>query len=749
MTDRSRLRLVVLGVLVISLVVTLLGRLWYLQVLAAPQFRAEAQSSQTRTIVTQAPRGEIVDDEGRPLVTNKTALVVSVNRSALDLQPNDGEAVLNRLAKVLNVSYGSLKKKTTPCVYVKVGKTVTDKVYPCYNGYPQVPIPVGQLKPTIAATKQALQIESMQEKFPGITVAPMAVRSYPEPLGALAAPILGYISPISAPELSKLSPAQQDIQRGTDVGTTGLEYSYNTYLRGKPGLKQLTVDHLGAVTGTVKTTAPTAGDDVVTNIDAKAQATLETTLQNAITSARNQGKTADYAAGVVMNVRTGGIVAMASNPSYNPRKPPPAYTSQARYNHFAHSEGHPFVDKAFGSMNPPGSTFKPISSTGMISDGELSTGGAYDCPTNFQHRHNFDSGNGAGFISLHEALVISCDTFFFRLGFGDWVRDNNLVNAGHQPREGVQKLARAYGYGEDPKIDLPGAVDGHIADRKNTKSEWIANRHYSCERVAQGTESALDLALDRDYCKNGYIFRSGDQENEDVGQGTVLASPLQVAVAYSALANGGKVFEPRVAKAILSPSGKLIKRIKAPVRDHLPISQANLDYIRNALYGVTSESSGTAAGAFAGFPMGQVQVGGKTGTAELSGTNQNGAWFASFGGPAGQTPQYVTVIEVDKSDQGATSAAPFVKSMWESLYGLNGKSAIFAGGVPPTKLPKVGIAALKVNHGGTASTTGGKNSNSTSTPSGTSPSSPPSSPTSKAAGLPPGLAVGVRGWRPA
>jgi penicillin-binding protein 2 len=256
-------------------------------------------------------------------------------------------------------------------------------------------------------------------------------------------------------------------------------------------------------------------------------------------------------------------------------------------------------------------------------------------------------------------------------------------------------MARAYGYGENPKVDLPNPQWGHIADRANTRLFWQANKANYCKGAARRPKGTYLQQIDQEFCQTGYLFQPGDQENEDVGQGTVLASPLQVATAYAAIANGGKVFEPRVVKAIVSPTGKLIKRIKAPVRDHLPISQSDLTYIRDALYGVTSESSGTATTAFAGFPQSKVQVGGKTGTAELSGTNQNGSWFASFGGPTGQQPQYVTVIEVDKSNQGAISAAPFVRNMWDALYGFGGSKAVFPNGVPPKGLPKVGAARVQ------------------------------------------------------
>ncbi len=713
--------------MVLSLVATLLGRLWYLQVLNAPQLRAEALNQQIHDIVTPAPRGEILDDTGKPFVDNKPALVVSVNRTALDRMGKTVEAqVLHRLARELGKPYTQLNNETTPCTYPKVRNQQGQLVYtsrptPCNNHLAYQPVVVSQLKPTLAAARKALQIKEKPEEYPGVTVELTAVRHYPKPNGALASSMLGYIQLIGPKQLAALSPADRAVYQNAQVGVTGLEAQYEHYLRGAPGVKAVSVDHLGAVTGTVRDTAPTPGDDVVTNIDAGVQASLEKQLQNAITAARHSGYTADYAAGVVLNARNGGVVAMASDPTYPPGAFVP-HISAKLYNRLQHQEGSPLVDKAFESASPPGSTFKLISSSGLLYDGTMSTGGYYDCPTDFLGHHNFDGEGGLGSIPLRTALIVSCDTFFFELGDRDWNRDQHLIAQHKKPVEGVQRIAHAYGLGEQPGIDLPiGEVaEGHIADRYNTKLNWEQNKKNYCAGAARRPKGSYLQQIDEQNCKLGYIFLPGDQMNQDIGQGTVTVSPLQLAVAYAAMANGGTVFEPRIAKAIVSPTGKLVKRIKAPVRDHLPLSKSDLDYLRNAFYGVTTSRSpvGTGVSAFAGFPMNRVLVGGKTGTAELTGTNQNGSWFVSFGGPAGQKPQFVTVIEVNKSDQGAISAAPYVRNVWDAMYGFGGNKALFANGVPPHKLPKVQIveAGLPPAHHHKKTATGSASATSSATP---------------------------------
>jgi penicillin-binding protein 2 len=741
--DRSHLRLVVLGVLVVSLVATLLGRLWYLQVLNAPELTAEALSQQVHDVITAAPRGEILDDTGKPFVDNKPALVVSVDRTALDRLPTAQEdAVLKRLADQLGVTYHHLDIETTPCAYkrILVGKTYETVGTPtgCNNGLAYQPVQVSELKPTIAAARKALQIKEEPEAYPGVTVDLTAVRHYPEPDGALASSMLGYIHLINANQLAALPKAQQPIYQDAEVGATGLEAEYQKYLGGKPGVKAVSVDHVGAVLGTVKNTPPIPGDDIVTNLDAGVQAALEHQLTTAIDTARHSGLTADYAAGVVLNARNGGVVAMASQPTYPPNTFVPSVRTKV-YDRLKHEEGDPLLDKAFQSANPPGSTFKLISSSGLIHDGELSPGAYYDCPTTFQGHTNFEGESGLGPIPLRTALIVSCDTFFYELGATDWYRDQHLIAEHKKPVEGVQAMAHDYGLGENPDIDLPSdeVTEGHIGDRRNARLEWKDLRHAYCLGSKNPTFTAAHRAFDLAYCQTGYDFEQGDQEDEDIGQGTVLVSPLQLAVAYAAMANGGTVFEPRIAKAIVSPTGKLIKRIKAPVRDHLPLSQADLDYLRDAFYGVTTSTDppGTAVSDFAGFPMDKVLVGGKTGTAELSGTSEDGSWFVSFAGPAGEKPQFVTVIEVDKADQGATSAAPSARAMWDDIYGFGGHKALFPDGVPPSKLPKIQVIEAGPPHHhkpGTGATPG-----TTPSPGSTGTASPP--PSQSAAGMPPAL----------
>jgi penicillin-binding protein 2 len=727
-SDRSRLRLVVLRVLVISLLATLLGRLWYLQVLAGPQYSQAAADNQVRDIIAAAPRGQIVDDSGKPWARNKTALVVSVDRIALQRQSDGGTVVLHRLARVLKLPYADLHARIQLCGTPGAGKG-------CWNGSPYEPIPVTQLKDDIASTRLALQILERKEDFPGVSAELAAVRHYAKPAGAFASQVLGNLAPITTDELKKLpSAAERDARRRDLVGRQGLEQQYDRFLRGRAGVTQVAVDHVGAVTGTLSETPPMPGDSLVTSLDARVQAALEKSLAGAVQHARQLGVSgyggpSDFAAGVVLDVKTGHVVALGSSPTYDPSLWDGGRIDIKAYDKLRKRPGSPLVDKAYASAYSPGSTFKLISTAGLLHDGQASTGGTYNCSSAYDVNgtlfHNFES-ESFGAISLHDTIVKSCDTVYYALAYRDWVRDNNLINSHKKPIEGVQHIARDFGLGVDPGIDLPNATTGHIADRRNQLLRWKQTKHDYCLGAKRRAVGDPIKAFDQEYCTDGWRFNPGDQLIEDIGQGSVLVSPLQLAVAYAALANGGTVFEPRVGKAIVSPSGHVIKQLNAKVRGHLPLSGPELDYVRNAMYDVT-KPGGTASAAFTGFPFGKVAVGGKTGSAEL-GLNRSftSAWFASFAGVAGQKPRFVTVIMVDKGGVGGIVAAPAVRQVWDAVFGLEGKKAAFPNGHPPARLPRLGAATARAQV------------TTASAPSGTGPNAPVD------VALPPALAVRFR-----
>jgi penicillin-binding protein 2 len=410
-------------VLVASLVATLFTRLWYLQVAAGETYQRAAADNRIREVVTPAVRGQILDTVGRPLVNNRTALVVTVDRSQLTRQPDKGRKVLDRLARVLRMPVEDIKARIQLCG-PKVGK-------PCWNGSPYQPIPVTEN----ADTGMALQIMERREEFPGVTAEPEAVRTFPKPEGANAAHLLGYLSPVTDEELARQEvgrPAGSvELKRTDQVGRAGLEQVYDSPLRGKTGVLQVAVDHRGRVVGTAGQTEPDPGNHLVTSVDAKLQAVTERELNNAIERARGKpdksGRRfkADSGAAVVMDVRTGRILAMASYPTYDPT----VWVGGISAKEFAALNSEeanvPLISRATQGEFAPASTFKVVSAAAAAKAG-YSMKTSYPCPAALTVGNrsftNYES-KGHGTISMKRALEVSCDTVWYKIAYEMWLRD--------------------------------------------------------------------------------------------------------------------------------------------------------------------------------------------------------------------------------------------------------------------------------------------------------------------------------------
>ncbi|MEV5710430.1 penicillin-binding protein 2 [Actinoallomurus sp. NPDC052274] len=681
MGPRSHVRLVVLHVLVMSLLLSLGGRLWYLQVMNGAHYKKVAADNRIRDIVVPAVRGQILDDVGRPLVRNRTALVVSVDRTALMRQRDGGKAVLKRLAALLGTPYDQVALKVRLCA--------PGIKRPCWPGSPYQPIPIDDR----VDSRKALQIMERQEDFPGVTAQLEPVRDYPRTEGATAAQALGYLQPITQEELNSRKGLKVTGFSGVDlIGRDGLEATYDSDLRGVPGDRRLLVDNRGRVTGTASEQPPVGGGTLVTSIDAKVQGIVEKALDQAMKDARHRGTPADSAASVVMDVRTGRIIALASFPTYDPS----VWTggiSQDEYDALLSKQhGQPLVSRATDGQFAPGSTFKISSLPAAIKDG-YSLHGIYPCPSSYmvgaRAFSNFE-GESGGDIDLHRALVMSCDTIFYKFAYEEWLRDGGMHPV-KNPKDPMEKMARAYGFGKRTGIDLPGEAPGRIPDRGWKLSYWNDTKKTDCKRAKTGypeiaksdpARAAYLKSISSENCVDGYVFRAGDAANFSVGQGDVLVTPLQLARAYAALANGGTLWSPRVGKAVIAPDGSVARRIDPVKAGRLPVPSKVLSYIRNALADVPKQ--GTAAGAFGGFPFDKLAVAGKTGTAEVYGKKDT-SWFASFA-PANK-PRYVVVAMVTQAGTGATTAAPAVRQIWEGMYGLTGKPAALPDGNVPDRLP--------------------------------------------------------------
>ncbi|GAB3670391.1 penicillin-binding protein 2 [Actinocorallia lasiicapitis] len=680
MNPRTHTRLVVLHVLVGALLVVLGGRMWTLMVLQGEHYQEVAADNRTRDIVVPAVRGSILDDRGLPLVRNRTALVVSVDSTVLSRQKDKGAAVLAKLAGVLRTTPEKIQQKVRLC-----SPTVPR---PCWPGSPYQPIPVeDRVDP-----RQGIQILERQEEFPGIIAQVQAVREYPRPDGASAAQALGYLQPVTQGELDLRKGLKVTGYSGVDlIGRDGLEAEYDVDLRGVPGVRKVNVDSRGRVTGIASEEEAVPGAHLVTSIDAKVQAAVEKAIARQVDKVKKHGGKPS-AAGVVMDVQTGKVVALASYPTYDPS----IWTggiAQDEYDALlGKKRGEPLISRAISGQFAPGSTFKVSSLAAAISDG-YPLNGTYDCPGGYtvgnRVFHNFE-GQGHGPMNLHQALVVSCDTIFYKFAYDEWLRDGSTRPV-KDPKDPMVKMARAFGFGSRTGIDLPNELPGRIPDRSWKRDYWEATKKVDCKRAKTGypelkspTRAAYLTAISKENCAEGFVWRAGDAANFSVGQGDVLVTPLQLARAYAAVANGGRLVVPRVADAVVRPDGTLVRRIEPKVDGRLPVSPKTLAYMRKSLAEVTT--GGTAAGAFAGFPMDKVHIAGKTGTAEVFGYDDT-AWFASYA-PAND-PRYAVVVMVTDAGTGGGYAAPAVREIYEAMYGLDGKPAALPGGKLPAKLPKV------------------------------------------------------------
>lgn len=690
MSERSNLRLLVLGVLVVSLLGTLLARAFYLQVLEGAGYRAAAADNTVREVVDPAVRGLILDQAGRPLVSNRTSVVVTVDRQELAKEDDDGAAVIKRLAGILDTPVSKISDRLVPCG--------TDGAKPppvCWNGSPYQPVPVAN----DVDTQTALTIMERRRDFPGVSARLEAIREYPSPFNVNAAHMLGYLGPVTEEQLAAQgdSTAYDRLRRTDVVGRTGLESEYDEELRGKPGITTLAVDTAGNVTGTLEQKDPQAGSYVVTSIDAKLQSVVEEQLVAAVRRAQAQGYAGKSGAAVVIDVRTGRVLAMASYPTYDPSIWIGG-VSKKQFKELIDSQS--LSSNAYQGQFAPGSTYKVVS-TAAAGDAGFNLYDIYNCPSSLtigpQTFRNYES-SGYGPISLTRALEVSCNTVFYGIARTMW-QDAGGPDAARDASDPIAKSAAAFGLGSPTGIDLPGEAGGRISSRAFKYDNWEAMKDTWCRNAEQGypetrkTDPKLAdyyTALDKENCTDGYQWRAGDALNAAIGQGDTTVTPLQMAMIYSAIANGGKLYQPQVAKGIVSASGEVVKEFAPVLKGRVDVPKSAIKFLKRSLPGVTTNGSGETP--FIGFPLDQIPVASKTGSAQVTGDKASTSWFASYA-PADK-PRYAVVMMVTEGGTGSKTSGPSVRKIYEALFGVkNGvvrpNTSVLVGGAPQAELPIV------------------------------------------------------------
>ncbi|GAA1509033.1 penicillin-binding protein 2 [Nocardioides humi] len=688
-SHRSRLRLIVIQTLVFSLLATLGVRLYYLQVVSGERYQGKAASQSVREIVVQPQRGLIVDAMGRPLVTNRLTWVVSIDRTLIGrMSAADRTELLARTSDAIGVKVDKIEAKLLLC---GDSGAVAGQ---CWNGSPYQPVPVAQ----DVKEGAALRILEQPEDFPGVVVDRQTLRQYPSPYGINAAHVLGYLSPITKEELESAEKTGDSSVNGASVvGRAGVEKQYDEWLRGQPGYQQVAVDSKGRVRQDVSGLAAQPGDTLVTSIDAKVQSVVEEQLAAMIAKQRStrdpvtkRNFEADSGAAVVMEAKTGRIVAMASQPTYDPSVWVGGITDKQLERLYSEAAGTPLLARAFQGQFAPGSTWKPFMTVGALTHG-YTPSTVLSCPSAVQigNRafHNHESA-AYGSISFAKALEVSCNTFFFQVGMSFWQKygsDPDDVDA----KDPLVEQAEKFGFGERSGVDLPGEASGRVADRKWKRDYYESMKDYYCGIAAKPQDektSDFVYKFSREFCVEGWKYRLPDSANFAIGQGDTIVTPLQLARGYAAISNGGTLWEPRVGKAIVSPDGTVIREIEPKKERKLKIPASVLTYVDEALQGVSTH--GTMAWKLNGFPLDRVRIRAKTGSAEVYGKQSTG-WVASY------TEDYVVVMMISQAGTGSGSTGEGIRAIWEALYGVDGdqvnpSTAAIPGVTPPAKLPTFG-----------------------------------------------------------
>jgi len=679
-----------LGILIFSLFVTLIARLFYLQVMEGDEYRAAAVNNSVREVVEPAVRGLILDQAGRPLVSNRTSIVVTIERQKLNRQDEKGDLVIKRLAKILGITPESISERLLPC-----GTEGAPKPPICWNGSTYQAVPVA----SDVDPQTALTIMEKRSEFAGVTAKLTAVREYSGPFDVNAAHILGYLGPVTEEQIADQgqSDAYDRLRRTDTIGRSGLENFYDSQLRGKPSVTTLEVDTSGQVTGTVDQKPAVSGNYLVSTIDAKLQSVVEKQLVAAVQRAQGQGYPGDSGAAVVVDVRNGQVLAMASYPTYDPGIWVGG-VSQKQYKSLVKSDS--LSSNATQGLFAPGSTYKVVSTAAAGKEG-YSLYSDYQCPKQVklgtQIFRNYES-SAYGRISLARALEVSCNTVFYGLADRMWeaAGGNDATRDSADP---IADTASMFGFGTRTGIDLPGESAGRVSGRAFKVQNWEAKRDTWCENAITGypetrkTDPKLAeyyTALDKENCADGFRWREGDALNAAIGQGDTTVTPLQMAMAYAAIANGGTVYEPKLVKAIMGADGSVIERIAPTVKSELDLPKSTIKFLQNSLPGVTTDGSGESP--FIGFPLNQIPVASKTGSAQVTGDKISTSWFASYA-PANK-PRYAIVMMVTQGGTGSKTSGPSVRKIYEELFGINGSTvnpnkSVLIGGMPSKALPVI------------------------------------------------------------
>jgi penicillin-binding protein 2 len=605
-----------LAVVVAAGVSLLLLRAWSIQVLHGKQYAKAAHKQAYRTVDLLGARGAIVDARKRPLAGTTGHVVVEADAASLGSRDEHGRwhpsaaglVALRRLAHLTGT------RPTT--LLARIKSSVLHSPF----------------APAVVVTHPSSALTSyLQERggiYPGFKVGVEATRSYPQ--GAFGSEFLGLLGQVNPQQLK--GGAYKGAQPGEIVGQSGVEAAYDSLLNKGFVEAKVPVDSLGRIAGELRVPRQKPLPTLQLSIDMRLQKAAQNALLYGMQQARLNGNSPTGASAVAIDPWTGAIKAIVSYPTFNEKLAAnkPSYLARL----YKEKVATPTLNRAIAGVYPTGSTFKPIISEAALSGGIITPYTPQLCSGSFTlGNHTFFNVERGAYVSmtLPTALEQSCDTWFYRLGARVWAADPNAQGML------IQRWARMLGLGTRPPIDLTGAFAGYLPTPRSFQKLF------------------------------GFPWTEGQTVNLAVGQGALEVSPLQLAVAYSALVNGGKVVRPHVGEALWRNGVRHALRFKPVRRVHLsPYTWA----IRQGLYEAANASGGTSASVFSGF---HPPVAGKTGTAETCGVScPDHSWYASWA-PYNH-PKLVVVAMVERGGFGAEAAAPTAKRIYQAYFHLHPSS---------------------------------------------------------------------------
>lgn len=685
--DRKiKLRYNIVSIFVYLIGIVLLVQLFNLQIVHGEEYREKSNTRLTRESILESARGNILDQSGNKLATTQIGYSLELYKTKIDNQTlnnallkitqvleKNGDSYVDTLPITIKpfaftIQEDSQKKwkkennleedKTAEeCFYAlkekykiknenlqETRKIMTLRYYIAQNGYSNTR-PV-ELATNISQTSVA-EVNEKNIEFPGSNIIKKALRKYPS--GSLASHILGYIGKINKEELEtrKDRYTQNDI-----IGRIGIEYIMEDYLKGKNGIKQIDMAVDGTITDEYVAEEAIAGCDVILTLDANLQQVTENTLKSSIQSIEGSaGVQITGASAVVMKVKTGEVLAMASYPDFDPSDFTSSISTE-KWNYYtkeeesAYAKMHPFVNRAISSPSSPGSTYKMVTAIAGLETGAISTKEKINDVGIYRHYADYQPkcwiynsyGRGHGYLNVTGAIVHSCNYFFYEIG--------NRVGI-----QNLEKYTKALGLGKKTGVELLGEEAGYVSSPETAK-------------------------------RLGQVWNGGDTLPAAIGQGNNSFTTIQMAKYTSMLANGGNDIDVSIIKSVVDSEGNEIpkQQLETYLKEKLNLQednsekvtfkQENLNAVLEGMKGVTTESGGTAYGTFKNF---NIEVGGKTGSAQTERKDANGkkitnAWFVGFA--PYEEPEIAIVIMIENGQSGGNAAVP-ARDIIAEYFGMN------------------------------------------------------------------------------